>query len=234
MKKIIPFIFLLAFFCQNLTAQTKAPLEPTATKALLHVNLSDFEGNPKSAEVVIFQSKNSGKSIQRKSDQAGKLSVLLPKGDTYFVKYRSFLKDKQSTEIEIPNEEGIMEATLEVQMEQVKNETYSLDVHFDPAKATIQSISYKVLGELVASMKRLSGTKIELAGHTDSDGSAESNLKLSQDRAAAVKAYLVSKGISASRIQTVGYGESRPVAQNSSEAGRAKNRRTEVRVIESN
>ena len=83
-------------------------------------------------------------------------------------------------------------------------------------------------------MKRLSGTKIELAGHTDSDGSAESNLKLSQDRAAAVKAYLVSKGISASRIQTVGYGESRPVAQNSSEAGRAKNRRTEVRVIESN
>ena len=126
-----------------------------------------------------------------------------------------------------------MEATLEVQMERVQNEVYSLDVHFDPAKSSIQASSFSVLEELVASMNRLAGTKIELAGHTDSDGDAAANLKLSQDRAAAIKNYLVGKGIAPNRITTVGYGESQPVADNGSEAGKAKNRRTEVRVIES-
>jgi hypothetical protein len=72
-----------------------------------------------------------------------------------------------------------------------------------------------------------------LGGHTDSIGTEESNTKLSQDRVNSVKNYLLNKGIAANRISAVGYGESRPVASNSSDEGRALNRRVEVKITDS-
>lgn len=205
-------------------------LTPSETKALLHVVVTDFQGQARRGELIYFESSNSGKSISRKTDDEGKTEVLLPKGDTYKLKYQAFLNQKESSTIEVPEKPGLMEATLSVQMENMMEEVIELDVHFETAKAAIRPESYKVLDELVASMNRLPTTKIELAGHTDSDGSAEANLQLSRDRAAAVKAYLSLKGIAATRIASVGYGESRPVADNDSEQGKARNRRTEVRV----
>ena len=72
---------------------------------------------------------------------------------------------------------------------------------------------------------------IEIQGHTDNVGTEESNLKLSQDRADTVKNYLVNKGISNDRITSIGYGQSMPIDYNSSEEGKAKNRRTSLKVI---
>lgn len=120
---------------------------------------------------------------------------------------------------------------MTVKMEEEDNAVYELDIHFETAKATINSQSYNLLDDMVELMKRKKDMKIELAGHTDSDGSAESNLKLSKDRANAVKAYLVKQGIASSRVQTVGYGESKPVESNDTAQGKARNRRTEVRVV---
>lgn len=74
--------------------------------------------------------------------------------------------------------------------------------------------------------------KIELGGHTDSDGDEESNLKLSQRRVETVRNYLIKKGVPVNRLTAVGYGENQPVADNSTEEGKRLNRRTEVRVIE--
>jgi outer membrane protein OmpA-like peptidoglycan-associated protein len=73
---------------------------------------------------------------------------------------------------------------------------------------------------------------VEIGGHTDNVGSDESNLQLSDSRAKSVVEYLVSKGIDASRLTYKGYGETQPIADNESDEGRAKNRRTEFRVIE--
>lgn len=225
------FIFIFLTF-GLLAAQNGSDLQPSETKALLHVNLTDFSGNPKKDEVVIFQSQKNGKSVRKKSDANGKISILLPKGDTYGIKYQMFLSEKQSTSVEIPDQDGIMEATLEVQMENIKNETFELDIHFDPSKASIRSESFAVLDELVSEVKRLKVTKILLSGHTDSDGDAAANLRLSEARAISVKDYLVAKGLSAYAIETQGFGETRPIADNNTDEGKGKNRRTELRILE--
>jgi OmpA-OmpF porin, OOP family len=222
----------LQIAAQNPIPTSATPLVATDTKALLDVVVTDFQDKPRPNETIYFESTNTGKAVSRKTDATGKFQILLPKGDVYKIKYQGFLDQKESSTIEVPDEKGIMEATLSVQMEDESKEVYELDIHFETGKSTIKTESYGVLDELVQAMNRLKSSKIELAGHTDSDGSPEANLQLSRDRATAVRAYLVQKGISAGRIQTVGYGESKPVAGNDSEVGKAKNRRTEVRVIE--
>jgi OOP family OmpA-OmpF porin len=73
--------------------------------------------------------------------------------------------------------------------------------------------------------------KIEIAGHTDSIGDNKTNLILSENRSKSVKSYLVTKGIDESRIKCVGYGENQPITSNSSNEGREKNRRIEIRIL---
>ncbi len=231
MQRLFLLIILLFAGFQGFS-QSVTPLVATDTKALLNVVVTDFNAKPRAAETIFFESSNSGKSISRKTDATGKFQVLLPKGDIYKIKYQGFLDQKESSTIEVPDQPGIMEATLSVEMEDESNEVYELDVHFETAKSAIKPESYGVLDDLVAAMNRLKSSKIELAGHTDSDGSADANLQLSRDRAAAVRDYLTQHGIAANRIQTVGYGETKPVASNDTEPGKAKNRRTEVRVVE--
>ena len=70
--------------------------------------------------------------------------------------------------------------------------------------------------------------KVQIDGHTDAQGKDEYNQTLSDERAASVKAYLVSKGIDEARLSSAGYGETKPVADNNTAAGRAKNRRVEM------
>jgi outer membrane protein OmpA-like peptidoglycan-associated protein len=72
---------------------------------------------------------------------------------------------------------------------------------------------------------------VQINGHTDNVGKPADNLTLSNNRAKAVVAYLASKGIETSRLQSKGFGETRPVSDNNTEEGRAKNRRTELQVI---
>jgi outer membrane protein OmpA-like peptidoglycan-associated protein len=90
--------------------------------------------------------------------------------------------------------------------------------------------SYSSLDGVVALMKSDETLMIDIDGHTDAQGSEESNQVLSDNRAGAVKNYFVSKGIDASRLKSSGYGELKPVADNNTAAGRAKNRRTEMTV----
>ena len=76
------------------------------------------------------------------------------------------------------------------------------------------------------------GLTIRVEGHTSNAGDDDANMKLSQDRADAVKAYLVSKGISADRITAEGFGETMPIADNNTASGRAKNTRVEIKMAE--
>jgi outer membrane protein OmpA-like peptidoglycan-associated protein len=80
-------------------------------------------------------------------------------------------------------------------------------------------------------MKEKSGLKVQLAGHTDDTGEDAQNLTLSQKRADAVLKYLQSKGVAASRLSAKGFGEAQPVVTNDSDENRAKNRRTEFRIV---
>ena len=87
------------------------------------------------------------------------------------------------------------------------------------------------LDEVVNAAKQAPEIGITVTGYTDSVGNAQSNVKLSQARADAVKAYLAGKGVAASRITTDGKGAADPIADNGSAEGRAKNRRVEIRYV---
>jgi outer membrane protein OmpA-like peptidoglycan-associated protein len=102
-------------------------------------------------------------------------------------------------------------------------------IQFDTAKATLKPESSSMLDQVVALLKQDQSLKLEVQGHTDNVGAAAANLKLSQDRAAAVKDYLVTTGgIAAARLTTAGFGDTKPVAPNTTDEGRAQNRRVEL------
>jgi len=125
-------------------------------------------------------------------------------------------------------------ATVELQMRPALQQGQVMsfaNIYFESGSATIQPQSYGVLDGVVELLRDNPDVMVEIAGHTDSDGSASYNQGLSQRRAESVRSYLVRKGISASRLTTVGYGESRPVASNATADGKARNRRIEFRVL---
>lgn len=101
-------------------------------------------------------------------------------------------------------------------------------VNFDFNKATLKSESYSVLNENLAVLIARPKMTITIVGHTDSDGNEAYNQKLSLARASAVMQYFASKGIAANRMQAIGKGESTPIADNKTEAGKAQNRRIEI------
>ncbi len=86
------------------------------------------------------------------------------------------------------------------------------------------------LNELINTIREYERTNLLIAGHTDSKGAEEYNMTLSRNRANSVSTYLIEKGVNPGRISTVGYGETKPVASNETESGRAQNRRVEVAI----
>jgi OOP family OmpA-OmpF porin len=101
-------------------------------------------------------------------------------------------------------------------------------VNFDFDRATIRPEGRVKLDSAVTILRNRSDIRVELQGHTDSIGPDEYNQGLSERRAAAVKQYLVDKGINASRIETRGFGESQPAASNETAEGRFQNRRVVI------
>lgn len=105
------------------------------------------------------------------------------------------------------------------------------NIQFETGKATIKPVSFKILDEVASILKEYPYYDVNVDGHTDNVGDDAKNLKLSQDRAAAAVTYLTGKGIAASRLVSAGYGETKPVGDNKTAAGRASNRRVEFNLI---
>jgi peptidoglycan-associated lipoprotein len=103
-------------------------------------------------------------------------------------------------------------------------------VHFELDQSDLRGEDRAILDAKVPILQANPGVMIRVAGHADERGSDEYNLALGQRRAAAVKAYLIQRGIAESRIETVSYGEERPVAQGSDESAFAQNRRAEFEI----
>ncbi|MBI9040800.1 OmpA family protein [Lutibacter sp.] len=104
-------------------------------------------------------------------------------------------------------------------------------VYFDTGKSTFKKETFAKLDEAAVIMSKFSTAKFTIEGHTDSVGGDARNLELSQSRATAVKDYLVSKGVSSSNLDAKGYGEKNPIATNMNRAGRAQNRRVDVKLV---
>jgi OOP family OmpA-OmpF porin len=104
-----------------------------------------------------------------------------------------------------------------------------IGLNFDPGQSIIQTEYYGLLAKVQKSIKTFPDCKVTIEGHTDSYGGDQLNQQLSTDRAAAVKQYLLANmGIEPYRVEAIGYGEDRPIANNETREGRAKNRRIEI------
>ena len=104
----------------------------------------------------------------------------------------------------------------------------ALYINFDTGKSTIKPESKQIINQIVEMMKANPGLKIGVEGHTDNVGNPKSNKTLSDERAKSVVAAIVAQGIDTKRLSTAGYGQDKPIADNKTEEGRAKNRRVEL------
>ncbi len=104
-------------------------------------------------------------------------------------------------------------------------------IEFDGTKAVISADSFGVLDRAAATLARCPDAEVEVGAHSDSDGTAASNRERTQARADAIMDFMVGAGVKRERLTAVGYGESKPIADNSTEAGKAANRRIEFAVV---
>ncbi|MET3112784.1 outer membrane protein OmpA-like peptidoglycan-associated protein [Pedobacter sp. CG_S7] len=134
--------------------------------------------------------------------------------------------DKQAAEIQnsIPGAEVIREGEGII----VK---FDSGILFDFDSSNLKAAAKENIQTLANSLNEYPGTDIKIIGHTDNKGAESYNLSLSQRRAAAVKAYAVAKSVPSSRLITIGKGLSEPIADNTTEAGRAANRRVEIVIV---
>jgi outer membrane protein OmpA-like peptidoglycan-associated protein len=192
-----------------LDAVTKKPLEAA-------VEITDLDSN----QLV---------SRFHTNDSTGDYLVVLQPGHTYSVTadapghlfYSDEFSVRKTTNSSIDDN---------IELSPVASGKTRLLIYFDFNSAALKNTSIPDLNRAISLMTSQSKMIVVVAGYTDSVGSAEFNQKLSEDRAAAIKAYIVSHGIGASRVQSVGHGKNDPVADNGTDEGRARNRRVEFQV----
>ncbi|MBE8714587.1 OmpA family protein [Sphingobacterium hungaricum] len=131
---------------------------------------------------------------------------------------------------EMKNETKVIEKIVITEEDKKVVDEAIKNLEFDLSKSTIRPSSYPSLNR-VAELLIEKNFSLKLAGHTDNTGSLQLNLRLSKERAESVKAYLVSKGANASRIEATGYGPNQPIATNATAEGRQQNRRVEFTLF---
>ncbi len=185
---------------------------------------------------IIVEELPSGKevAIARTNPKTGKFKIVLPAGKKYGFRavglgFFDVNKNIDLTDVDEYQEmeiESMRLAPIEVgQIVRLNN------IFFEYGKATLKPESFPELDRTVEFLKNNPSMEIEIAGHTDNIGSEKTNQILSQKRAQSVADYIISHGIDSARLKVVGYGESRPIAFNTDEEGRAKNRRVEFKVL---
>ncbi len=105
------------------------------------------------------------------------------------------------------------------------------NITFAVGKSDIRSDFYSVLNSVAQALKQYDQTTVRISGFTDSTGPLSLNQRLSEDRAGAVRSYLLAQGVAGDRIDSAGYGPANPIASNASEEGRQANRRVEIKLI---
>ncbi len=205
-------------------AWIKGIVQDAVTKQPLYANL----------QLVDLQTNDT--IYQLRSDKIdGSFLVCLPQGNNYglvvekkgYFFYSNHFDTSENSSQQLPQK-----LTLNLTPVQLNKAMVLNNLFFKVDAWEIEAKSENELNRLVAFLQQNNNLKVDIAGHTDSSGSVQHNKILSEKRAKAVCDYLLSKGISKDRLSYVGYGSSRPIATNQTEAGKAKNRRTTFLLME--
>ncbi len=218
--KSIPFFLTILIAVQYTHSQSAAKAEVTVT---------DFKEIPITGAEIFFIDTDQERTIRGISDYDGKFTVELEAG-TYNIRLKHKEKTKDYTFIEIPTlkpNEDYGKVQIQI-LYQASSSFVLTDLLFDTNSDIIQPTSFTELDQLAEYLRQNRDVFIEIAGHTDSDGTDVDNLDLSTRRAEAVRKYLTSKGIATARLRHAGYGESQPISDNATSMGKALNRRTEI------
>ncbi len=183
---------------------------------------------------LIDNDKNTVIATFKSNSATGKYLVTLPSGKNYGISVRRENYLFHSENFNLPDNADYQEFTKDVALKKIEvGSTIVLrNIFFDFDKATIRPESANELDRLIKLLNENPTLKIELGSHTDSKGSDDYNMKLSDNRSKSVVAYLITKGISAGRLVAKGYGETKPIDTNDTDAGRQNNRRTEFKILE--
>ncbi|MDR1054737.1 MAG: OmpA family protein [Prevotellaceae bacterium] len=209
---------------------------PSANLTLLKGIIREDESkNPIEATITLVDNtKNIVIATLESNSKTGRYLVSLPSGINYGISVKAESYLFHSENFDIPVATGFQEVVKDIDMKKIDigSRIVLRNIFFDFDKSTLRAESVYELTQLINLLNEMPKLKIELSGHTDNKGSAAYNQKLSEDRAKAVVDYLVSKGISVSRLMYKGYGLEQPIATNDTEEGRQLNRRTEFKIIE--
>ncbi|MFK7953539.1 MAG: OmpA family protein [Ekhidna sp.] len=210
-------------------------LKPKPTIVVQGIVSNAVNSEPLGA-LVLIEDINSGELIatNKSNEASGEYLVVLPAGRDYSVSASSQGFFFYSQSFNLPKDTAYVEITNDIALEPIEKGTKVVinNVFFEVAKAELKPISYVELSKAVDLMKKNGSMVIEVGGHTDNLGGDAANMNLSAKRAQSVVDYMVLAGIDASRLVAKGYGETVPIADNSTKEGRAKNRRTEFVIIE--
>ena len=167
------------------------------------------------------------------TNDSGDYMITLPVGKDYAfnVNRNGYLFYSDNISLRSISPDTVYEKNIGLQPIELNASVVLKNIFFDFNKAELKAESMAELDFLVQLMLENPSVKIEIGGHTDNVGKPAENLALSMNRAKAVVQYLISKKIPVQRLTAKGYGETRPMGDNKTEAGRAQNRRTEMKVI---
>ncbi len=227
----------------------------TATSAAMRLFVVDPDTGPTTGVVIKLTGPDGHAYYTDATDSQGYAEVLVPAGQRYDLEYLSLGRRSTTAHVEVPagpNQDIRLtlhyrrwrpparpvvlprepsETPAETPAPTPEPEPQGLvleGILFETGSATIDPESNPRLDRVVEYMTHMASARIRISGHTDNVGDPRRNQALSQARAEAVRAYLVSHGIDGSRVEAVGYGDTQPVASNDTDAGRQQNRRIEA------
>lgn len=228
-----------------LLSSIASPIQDNVIEASVQVqkkSLTVFKGRtidaitkkPVEAEIeIVDNATGQGVSVFSTNSATGKFLLSLNSGKNYgiAVKAPGYLFHSENFDIPLYSDYNLVDKEIELKNIAVGSKIALRNIFFATGSATLTKESNSELDRLVKLLKDVPKLKIEISGHTDNVGSESMNQKLSEDRAASVVAYVISKGISKDRLTSKGYGSTRPVASNNSADGRQQNRRTEFEIL---
>ena len=198
--------------------------------------VSDQNNQPIPGATIEFNDLSNSKSKgEAKADEKGKYQITLPSGIFYGINAKSnnYFPVEENIDLRSVFDQQKIEKNLQLIPIKKGNMIILNNIFFESGSATLKIESNNEISKLAQLLQDQPRIKIKINGHTDNNGSNESNLKLSQDRAQAVmeKLLFIYK-IEKTRIQIEGFGELKPIADNDTEKGKEKNRRVEFEIID--